>query len=401
MFKPSFHPADSQHLFDARRIARSPFHGRPPGADTLQPQSAGGHESVGERDISAAAAVEKALQSRGIPVTGLNAEAYRPLQVAERIMASVQRAFGEYRQTAEDMDSERFFSGIRDGLEQGFEEAKSILQGLGVYQHQVADDLEHTRDLTFNALEDFSSIHTEDESSVGYQAQHAESVRTAEFQVRTREGDVVTLSFSQQSSHSVQAFQFEEPGVRFSAVDRAASAQTRLDVEIQGELSEEERDAIDELARSMGKVSHAFFNGNFRSALHHVTKSGFDPAQLSGFSLELSAQHSFRSVAAYQQTGNPQHAVNPDLLHQAAGFMNTAGDFVTSAPLALQTLSAPQAAFTGLFDTVASLAADMKAADGSDDADRELFAAVIDNLKNRTFAGEEPESVAAENLHAA
>ena len=100
---------------------------------------------------------------------GLAEANFTPERVADRIMSSVQAAFGRFRQAQQKSDAGRFFSEVREGLEKGFSEARNILRGLGVLQGKIAGDVDKTQDLTMQRLDDLASQDTpiaQDDSAV-------------------------------------------------------------------------------------------------------------------------------------------------------------------------------------------------------------------------------------------
>lgn len=113
--------------------------------------------------------LEKVLKTEGIDLRGLAESDFTPEKIAERIMSSVQAAFGRFRQAQQKSDAGRFFSEVREGLEKGFSEARNILRGLGALQGKIAGDVDKTQDLTMQRLDDLASQDTpiaQDDSAV-------------------------------------------------------------------------------------------------------------------------------------------------------------------------------------------------------------------------------------------
>lgn len=134
--------------------------------------------------------------------------------------------------------------------------------------------------------------------------------------MKTREGDVVTISFSQSSSSSRSALQVQQGDSSLQAFQESDSENSGFSISIEGNLNRDEQKSLQKLMKKMHKVSNAFFHGNGKAALKHALKLGFNDQQIAGFSMDLSMQKSVQAVAAYQQTSVPQQNVQPDLLRR-------------------------------------------------------------------------------------
>ncbi|WP_210398118.1 DUF5610 domain-containing protein [Motiliproteus sediminis] len=82
-----------------------------------------------------------------------------PEATAARIVALTTGLFTRFQQANPNLDSaqqaERFTAILRDGVEQGFAEAREVLDGLGVLQGDIASNIDLTYDLVQQGLNQF------------------------------------------------------------------------------------------------------------------------------------------------------------------------------------------------------------------------------------------------------
>lgn len=135
-----------------------------------------------------------------------------------------------------------------------------------------------------------------------FRMQHlAASTRTSlELELTTREGDRVVLDFSQMDALVRTRFRgVDGDGTRFSAAASALSTEQVVNLEITGDISEEEKAAIGALLDRILEVANAFFEGTPADALARVQDMGFDGGTLAEVSLEMRMTHSVELTRAF------------------------------------------------------------------------------------------------------
>lgn len=84
-----------------------------------------------------------------------------PEGTAERIVSLSTNLLGAFEAQHPEEDPatavKNFMDLIRQGIDQGFKEAKDILQGMGALQGDVADNIDKTYDLVQQKLSDFQT----------------------------------------------------------------------------------------------------------------------------------------------------------------------------------------------------------------------------------------------------
>jgi len=206
---------------------------------------------------------------------------------------------------------------------------------------------------------------------------------SAEIQVTTQQGDVVTISLNQSAQSSRSVFQAEQGKTNVSAYSESYSYESGFSMSVEGDLNEDEQKSLSDLINKMSKVSDKFFKGNVESAFKHALKVGFDTEQIAGFSMDLSREKSVQAVSAYQQTIVPEHNINTDLLKQAGDFLAQTKVFLAESGAMLESLAEPKQAFTDLFAGVGQM--NNVIPEQVDDASKPLFLKMIENITHDIF----------------
>jgi len=209
--------------------------------------------------------------------------------------------------------------------------------------NELAGDVHHRN--RPQEVESSSSVTTE----MALQTYAERTSHSADIQVTTQEGDVVTISLQELSAKSQSEFQAQQGGNSLSIYSESSSYASSFSFSVEGDLNEEEQKSLTDLINKMTKVSDKFFKGDAVGAFKHAQKIGFDSDQIAGFSMDLNRQKSVQAVAAYQQTTVPDQNVNTDLLQQASDFLAQTKDFLADANAMLDFLEQPQQGFNDLF----------------------------------------------------
>jgi len=336
--------------------------------------------------------LEKILKTDNIDLETLSEDDFSPEKVADKIMSFVQTAFGRFRQAQPETDANEFFTKVREGLDKDFSQAKDILQNSGVLQGQIAENIDKTYDLTLQRMEELASSNNATEidkpsidATMSFQSLNIQQSRSAQIQVKTREGDVVTINFNQSSSNKRSSLQIQQDDFNLAIFQEDSEENKGLSISIEGDLNHDEQKALRKLLKKMTKVSNAFFHGDNKTALKHAMKLGLNDKQLASFSLNLNAQKSVQAIAAYQQTAAPKQNVQPGLLAQAGEFLDQAKTLLKDAETALQPLASPQQDFNELFSSV-GLLSQQKSPETVKSEDQALFSKVVHQLGRNLFS---------------
>ncbi len=252
-----------------------------------------------------------------------------------------------------------------------------------LFSRPVADSYEPTQLGEMANSRDISS-------RMAMQSLSTSTSHSADIQVTTKEGDVVTISLNQSASSSRSSFYAEQGNNKIAAYEESSSYASGFSMSIDGDLNEDEQKSLTELINKMSKVSDKFFNGNINAAFKHAQNIGFDTEQISGFSMSLNKEKSIQAVAAYQQTAMPEQNINTDLLKQASDFLTQTKEFMADTRAALDSLSDPKQAFADLFAGIGQM--HLEAQEELDsDKDDALFLKIIENIGDELLDNKEDE----------
>ncbi|MBS3952032.1 MAG: hypothetical protein KGZ88_03685 [Methylomicrobium sp.] len=252
---------------------------------------------------------------------------------------------------------------------------------------QLTADVEKTYKSNLSGSNQLESGPKSTSTDMSFQGIAMQTSRSAQIQIETQEGDIVTVNFNQAESASRSAFNMSQDGSSISGYEESYSFSSDFTISVEGELNEEEQKSLKDLMEKMHKVSHAFFNGNDKAAMKHAMKLGFDNQQIAGFSMDLNRQKSVQAVAAYQQTLTPEQAVNTDLLTQASDFLDKVKTMLSDAQQSLQAMSKPQQTFNDLFAEIGLLLND-NPDEVEASEDNQVFTGLVDNISQSVFADE-------------
>jgi hypothetical protein len=146
--------------------------------------------------------------------------------------------------------------------------------------------------------------------------------------IQTREGDTVTLYIDR--NRSVTNALYATAGADQQSLTLSHSAQSSLDISysVDGNLSQDELTAIDQLVTGLGKLADKFFSGNVPATLNKVQALGFDNQVLAGFSLQLNYGESRTAIRAYAANAQPASDGTAAAGQSPAPDLNNMGDFI-------------------------------------------------------------------------
>ena len=116
---------------------------------------------------------------------------------------------------------------------------------------------------------------------------------TLSLKLETREGDLVELQFRQLDVLTLTRLSgVSDSGQRIRIRDASDSQQRVVNMQISGDLSSEEKSAIDSVITSVIDVANQFFSGDLQAAMQTISSAAIDTAQLAEVSLRMSMSQS-------------------------------------------------------------------------------------------------------------
>lgn len=303
--------------------------------------------------------LKEVLAGQGIKTDNLNPDEFTPEKVSDRILGFVQ--LGLQRAKADGADEAKLnslFEAAKGGIEKGFKEAKELLDGLKLFQGKVEEDANKTLDLLHQGMDKLSANLSGQTATPASNDTGLTQLKAAEYasyerqdslalEVKTRDGDIIKISFKQNAgAFQASSYQHNSDGVSL-AQQRGSSATAGFDISIEGQLSDDEQQALAGLVEQVQGVSERFFGDDLKGAFKAATELGFDNQQLSGFSLDLQRSETSKYAQTYQKAAQPQANSTPikALINAGNGFIDS-----FSAPKLQQILDSPRQTSTDLLN---------------------------------------------------
>lgn len=263
---------------------------------------------------------------------------YSPEKVAERVLGFIdQRLRSEAASGADSAQLQKVLSQARDGVEQGFAEARKILDGLGVLGGQVAANIDDTYQRIQDGFAGLDQAYatppatptTGSTAVAAYSERFAAQAQTFELNITTRDGDKLRIAVAQASASYSQTSVAAASNGSGSAVQinqQSSSLQMAgFQVSIEGELDDEERAALDKLFGQVAELSDKFYAGDIGGAFDQAMKLQLDGEQLASMSLQLTQTRVRQATDAYsavaEEGGQAASAVNASLIDYAQGLL--------------------------------------------------------------------------------
>ena len=133
---------------------------------------------------------------------------------------------------------------------------------------------------------------------------------TFDLSIETADGDIATISISQQQSWASSLEAVSTAGragqANVQALSINSSDALEVNISVEGELSAEETAAINALVNQVNGVAEDFFAGDMEQATQAARQIRFSPddSTLSAYQFSLQSQESLRAVAVYESLAN-------------------------------------------------------------------------------------------------
>jgi len=202
----------------------------------------------------------------------------------------------------------------RKGVDMGFEGAREELGDAGLLDDELAKGIDKSYDLIQDGLEKIEEGDYQLESAPIQQQMAMASSQSGSIELETAEGDKVTISFGSQLAASYSEGR--------SSIQASLSSQQQFSFSVEGDLNDDELNAIADLVKQVDKVGAQFFSGNLDQAFEHALSIGFDEQQLVGFAVNFEQQQTVAVSQAYQRA-NQQSESSSELIPELSEFLSS------------------------------------------------------------------------------
>lgn len=336
------------------------------------------------------------ISSRGMAASA-EYETFEPLtaeKVAGNILGFIERRL--QMDVAEGATQEALQARLEAGLagfKKGFAEASEKLEALSLLSPEIKADIGKTYDLVLEGIDDLHSkfIQATEVEPQPKSTQSPEVIKTAtskspagkldvpeflpaapssylaygnyeygrarefNFELTTKEGDKVIIKAASSEGFAVEAGRTARGNNSTSAMNASYSASQSFSLSVDGDLNEEELDAINHLLGQVNDLASQFFDGNLDVAFDQAMNMGYDAEQIGSFSLNL-AQAEIRQVTQAYQTFEPNRASGSSdpqqLTDQLLPLGNFIRDLLASLDRAAAEFNEPKSLLSGIAEKI-------------------------------------------------
>ncbi len=131
------------------------------------------------------------------------------------------------------------------------------------------------------------------------------------FQVETADGDKVTITAETTDASAGQYYQMNTLFGQNDSLGRYVDQDSHFSMNIEGELDEDELNALGDLLNKVENLSINFFEGDLDLAFNQATSLGYDANEIVGFSLNLKHTEIEKVRSSYQEFLPDGEAIQP------------------------------------------------------------------------------------------
>lgn len=246
-------------------------------------------------------------------------------QVAKNVLTFVEKAVMKAKGDGADNDKlQQMLTQARKGIDEGFGQAREELASMGQDTDEVNEGIDKSYEAIQAGLNQFENnlfgrntvggaMPADEVAALG--AMSATEInyslsKSSSISIQTNDGDTVTIDFAealayQRSEMNAAYAQSDGEGGMsagaYSEVSESRYHAIGFSFSVEGELDDEEKEAIGALVQDVSKLADEFFNGDLDKAFEQATQLGFDESELSGFSLQMSRVETVSVAQAYAQ----------------------------------------------------------------------------------------------------
>lgn len=227
--------------------------------------------------------------------------------VADNVLSFVSRALKARQQAGDSAESlQSLMAQARSGIDLGFSAAGQELK----QQEMLSDEIQKGMDKSYASIGDgLTSL--DDQIASGEPisvitpaqkllAQQQASSQSAALTLTTKEGDRITIQFSQQQSAGVASLpRGVQSYARMQQQNAASATQSAVwkssqnySYTVDGNLSDAEKASLGDVFKQIGSLSDQFFNGHIEDAVKQAQDLNLSDTEWSSLSLQLTQQQS-------------------------------------------------------------------------------------------------------------
>lgn len=258
------------------------------------------------RELAAKVLGDKMAEQLGLPVEQKQAD--KPLfdfdEIVKNVLDFVSGAVNKAKANGADDDKlKNMLNDARTGVQTGIDDAVDELKGTGVFNDEMQEGIDKSKEGIFEGLDEFEqNLFNPQPASVSVsQAQYVSMSSNAEYKFTTAEGDEVSISFADAfESQSASGYQQSNNSESFTS-SSSQSRELSFSMSVNGDLNEDEQDAINAMMEELQGVSKTFFSGDLDQAFEKAQELSLGSEQLVAFSMDLRQTKTVATVKSYEQ----------------------------------------------------------------------------------------------------
>lgn len=258
------------------------------------------------RELAAKVLGDKMAEQLGLPVEQKQAD--KPLfdfdEIVKNVLDFVSGAVNKAKANGADDDKlKNMLNDARTGVQTGIDDAVDELKGTGVFNDEMQEGIDKSKEGIFEGLDEFEqNLFNPQPASVSVsQAQYVSMSSNAEYKFTTAEGDEVSISFADAfESQSASGYQQNNNSESFAS-SSSQSRELSFSMSVNGDLNEDEQDAINAMMEELQGVSKTFFSGDLDQAFEKAQELSLGSEQLVAFSMDLRQTKTIATVKSYEQ----------------------------------------------------------------------------------------------------
>lgn len=198
-----------------------------------------------------------------------------------------------------------------EGFLKGFNEAKEQIEGMGLLTPNLANEIADTYTRVTDGIETLrKSINGEQVDTTNLQriqlAGEASGSKSFSLELTTQDGDRVIIDISRNNQTSFAAEQTFGSSSALS-FNQQSSSSSAFNLNVTGELDDDELVAINKLLQDVDKIAGDFFDGNLDKAFEQALNLQINRDELSSLNLQLQKTTTVKAMAAYESAAQ-EHA---------------------------------------------------------------------------------------------
>ncbi|PIE41630.1 MAG: hypothetical protein CSA49_02470 [Gammaproteobacteria bacterium] len=227
---------------------------------------------------------------------------------------------------------------INPGLNQIFSDGegkRSPLSGFnrsgdGAVSRHGAGDVQHSS-FSERAMGAAREVSPASKTTVASNELYYNQQRSFDMQVKTRDGDVVTIKVNAEESLSSSSFSGENDQVVVTEFENSYASSSRFSFSVEGELDEGELAALNDLFAQVNDIADDFYAGDVEMAFNQAMEVGYDVNELAAFAVNMRRSEVVAVRQAYTEIAQYAEPVGAEQENPFQNMMDKLADFSAKA----------------------------------------------------------------------